>query len=1199
MLCVAAGLLAGGDAFGQTTKVNTDSIRLARQRGIDSSRAAQQERLDSARLARQHVADSMKAFRKHVADSLAAIRDYRESRHFKDSVASVRQARLDSIKSARTAYNDSIRAAQQRVTDSLVAARKAALDSARAAREAYNDSVRVATKRTMDSMYAVRKATMDSIKAIQKQRSDSLAAIRKYRESKRYKDSVALVRQIRLDSTIAARKKINDSAIAARKRALDSATASRKMKADSMTAARTKVSDSLKAVRKIRTDSLAKMKLAREKQKKVNEKKKEERFNLALELKIKKKHEAWSNEKMLKKKWSFPRRFLQNTYTHYNYFFNADRKMEEALNNMQQMRKENYDTLIALFPFDPDRDSTALASDMDSIIQKTSIGIQIHDPRTKWADDLYLLMGQAYYYKGNYSEAATAFRYIIATNQQAKAKEQKKAAGRKKSVDKDVSIVQKEEKGALDFLKRESANNEAVLWLARTYTEGHKEDDAEAILDLIETDKNLPEDMKGRIALEKAYLNLGRNNRKAAASELAIVANDEYMPDWLRTRAAYMSGQLQFENGNYAAAATDFQRVIDLKPKIEMDFYARKNLAYSMINSGGDQQQAAGTLKGLLKDGKYAPYYEQVYYVLGRLSATGNDLDEAVGYLRKSIESPKSTKKQKALSFATLGNVYYTKGNYKDAKLSYDSAAALARYAPNEELITTAAKRAKVLDKIAGPAQTINDQDSLLALAGLSEKEQRNRAKQYIRLLEQRIEDSISKAENAVAGGDVMMDPADPGDGGANWYFSNVALVKQGYNDFKRKWGSRQNVDNWRRAGGAALANNSGGLGSEGEENEETDERGLPTEASLLALIPNTPEKQEQSRKSIQKAYVEMAGTYVNDLEDFPSATRTLDTLDKRFASHDHRAEELYLRYQIALKENRLNDAQQLVDKLLKDHNNTEWAKQVTPSQDTRGLLASANGVSVANYYDETYGLMMQRDYSTVLQRVKDGQKQYNDPVYNNRFVIMEAIALAGAGNYDQADTLLKQFISTHPSDSLRPWAESVMSYVKKNKPIVIKVDGGKDSTAGKVSPGAGSPLDSNAVVPGAGTANLAPPPASYKYDTKAKHYFLFLFNKMESKAMGVKAGLSDYNTFKFSSQGLSANLQMLQPTQGLIVVKSFPTAAHARIYMNSLKGNNTVFREYKPEEYQMGIISEDNYRKLEADKDLQPYLQFYKANYK
>jgi hypothetical protein len=381
---------------------------------------------------------------------------------------------------------------------------------------------------------------------------------------------------------------------------------------------------------------------------------------------------------------------------------------------------------------------------------------------------------------------------------------------------------------------------------------------------------------------------------------------------------------------------------------------------------------------------------------------------------------------------------------------------------------------------------------------------------------------------------------------------------------------------------------------------EETDERGLPTEASLLAAIPNTAEEKEQAHKSIQKAYIDMANAYVKELEDYASGTQTLDTLDRRFANHNHKAEEVYLRYQIALKENRLDQAQRLVEQLMRDHSTSTWAKQVTPSQDTRGLLASANGISVANYYDETYGLMMQREYNTVLERVREGQKQYKDPVYNNRFVIMEAIALAGAGNYGHADTLLKQFISTHPSDSLRPWAESVLSYVKKNTPIVITVPPQSTDTSGSAKqPGGGTtPIPVN-VVPGAGTNIVMPPPASYKYDAKALHYYLFLFNKMESKAMGVKAGLNDFNTFKFNSQNLNSNLQMLQPTQGIIVVKSFPTAAHAKIYMNAVRGSNQIFREYKPDEYQMLIISEDNYRKLEADKDVQPYLQFYKSSYK
>src|ERR1019366_9982399 len=39
-----------------------------------------------------------------------------------------------------------------------------------------------------------------------------------------------------------------------------------------------------------------------------------------------------------------------------------------------------------------------------------------------------------------------------------------------------------------------------------------------------------------------------------------------------------------------------------------------------------------------------------------------------------------------------------------------------------------------------------------------------------------------------------------------DWYFYNTALKSQGYTEFNRNWGKRQNVDNWRRS---SSANNS------------------------------------------------------------------------------------------------------------------------------------------------------------------------------------------------------------------------------------------------------------------------------------------------------------------------------------------------------------------------------------------------------
>lgn len=1164
LIFITAGFGGPGNAFAQQ-RVNTDSLRLARQHILDSTRAEQQRKLDSARLSRQRITDSLKTERKRVADSFAAVRKYRESKHYKDSVASMRQNRLDSIKESRQKVFDSIRAERKRVTDSMVAARK---------------------------------KTTDSLRLIQKKRSDSLSAIRKYRESKRYKDSVALVRQIRLDSLRDARKAYNDSMVAARKKSLDSAAAVRKQYNDSVTASRKKFTDSLKAVRQVRADSLAKIRADREKLKKSQEKKSEEKMKLALELKIKKKREAWSNEKMLKKNWAFPRKFLQNTYTHYNYYFNTDKKMDEALENMQRINKEDYDSLLALFPFNPDRDSARLSADMDSIIQKASVGIQIHDPRTKWADDLYLLLGQAYYYKGNYSEAETAFRYIIAMNQRRKLEEQKKAAAKKKPVSKEVSVVSPDKKSALDFLKHKSVNNEAVLWLARTYTQANKENEAESILDLIESDKNLPDEIRGRLALEKAYLNLGRGNMNAASDNLRIVAEDQAMPTWVRTRAAYLNGQLLAQKGDHEAATRQFRMVVDFQPKIEMDFYARKNLAYSLIALGGNTEEAGEALSKMLKDGKYQPYYEQIYFTLGNLSAETNDPEKAIEYLQKSIESLKSTRKQKALSFASLGNVYYETGAYKNAKSAFDSALVYGRSMDAEPLIASAVKKGSVLGDVVTPLEIIHRQDSLLALAALSEKEQSSIVRRYLRTLQKQRDDSLFRSE----GGDRSAAPAaasSNAEPGNNWYFASTALVQQGYNDFKRKWGNRPNVDNWRRISGMAAAQNNTasnrGAATDLSEEAETEDGDIPTEESLLAAIPNSEADRKKAREAIQKSYLSLADAYINKLDDLTRGKQALDTLERRFPDHPERAEVFYRRYQIALKQNRLHEAQALSEQLRNEFSQSRWAKDLAPAEHTEGLLAS--NIPVANYYDITYQMLQERQYNAVLERARSGQSQYQDSLYRNRFKIMEAIALAGSGKYEKADSLVTEFINTNPKDSLRSWADAVLNYIKSSKPVVPPKTENDSTSKGNILSSVTPPATS---LPGEDNKNAAVAvPAVYTYKPSEEHYFIFYFKKMESKAMGIKAALNDFNTFNYGNQKLESSLDMMREDQGIIVVKPFPSASHAKIYINALKANKQMFKEYRPEEYSLLIISADNFKKLQADKNIIPYLNFYKSKYR
>lgn len=1152
------------DSTRTAQKRYNDSVAAERARILDSTRTAQQRYFDSMRTAREAKMDSAKTARQRVADSLAVIREYRTSKRYKDSVAAVRQARLDSIQLARQVRLDSIKAERQRVTDSIV---------------------------------AVRKAYTDSIKAVQKKRSDSLAAIREYRESKRYKDSVAVVRKMRSDSLKAVRTAYNDSVAAERKRVNDSAAAVRKAYTDSLTASRQAYSDSLKDARKVRTDSLAKLKEKREKDKTVRAKNREEKAMLALELKIKKKREAYNNEQMLKKRWGFPRSVFQNTFTRFNYYFNADQKMDEALDNMQRFRRENYDSLLALFPFNPDRDSAVLAPDMDSIIQKASLGIQIHDPRTKWGDDLYLLLGQAYYYKGDYKNAGDAFKYIVSLRDKKK---------KKKRSDSKSSVVQEEKSGIGKLLSHQSVHNEGILWLSRVLTQQNKGADAESILDLVETDPNFPGSLTGRIALEKSFIRLNQHDYRGAIEPLDVVAKDKQLPDWVRMRAAYISGQLHQQYENYTASAESFDRVLDMHPNIEMDFYAKKNMATSLMLAGGEQEDAIAMLEKILKDGKYSQYYEQVYYLLGRLSINGGSTEEAIAYLRKGIDAPKTTPGQKAVSFATLGDIFYDLKRYQDAKNSYDSASVYMNEAPESNLMNTALRRSVALGKLTGPLDTIRHNDSLLHLATLDEREQRSVIRKYIKLLEDRRADSIFQAENA--GLTAAMKNAGNNNNTnknnyTNWYFSNPALMQKGYNEFKQKWGNRPLADNWRRssAGGFARDNQ----GGDGDEETGMDANGIPTEETLMAAIPKDAESKEKVLADIRKAYVSAANAYVQDLEDYPPALQLLDTLDLRFPKHEYDAEVLYLRYLVALKQNRYDDAGKYSAQLLSEHPDSKWAKLVKPTEDGQGL---DTGEGVVAHYDKTYNLLLDHEYEATIPMAREGREKYNVPVYNERFHLIETIALAMLGEFAGADSLLSAFMARHtdPNDSLRRWAEAVQRYIQDNKsklPVAppqgatAAGGGATDATAA-----GGGVTDATA----AGTVQAPTTPATdgtvgavaYQYDPNEEHLVIFSFKNMEQRTKGVQVAIEDFNKFKFGSLQLQTNINMLNATDGVISVKSFTNRNQAVIYQNSLKKTSQIFREYKAGEYEVMMISSSNFNKLMAGKDLQGYIRFYKSKY-
>ena len=110
------------------------------------------------------------------------------------------------------------------------------------------------------------------------------------------------------------------------------------------------------------------------------------------------------SEKSDQKKFTLPRRFIQNTATHYNYFFNANNKLNEVLERAKEAYKDDYSKLLPFYNYS--LDATAADSiQLDSITYKASTGIALHDLRNDWVDNLYILWGAAFYLQKKFDSA--------------------------------------------------------------------------------------------------------------------------------------------------------------------------------------------------------------------------------------------------------------------------------------------------------------------------------------------------------------------------------------------------------------------------------------------------------------------------------------------------------------------------------------------------------------------------------------------------------------------------------------------------------------------------------------------------------------------------------------------------------------------------------------------------------------------------
>ena len=569
---------------------------------------------------------------------------------------------------------------------------------------------------------------------------------------------------------------------------------------------------------------------------------------------------------------------------------NGNIAYDEGLKAIRDANTDDYSRVLYLYPVSNHTAAQAGASQMDKTIDKCRKCIKLHsikskpkrnpkkanDPKYKlWLqseefnknmDLAWLRLGQAEFHKGDFLGAVSTFNYIINHYQN------------------DPDMIA-----------------QCQLWVARAYAELGWQYEAEDMLNRVQIDALSRKHAKLYSAVKADVLLHGEHYHEAIP--FVKIALPHEKRKICRPRFAYVLGQLYEMEGKKDDAISAYKSVVRMAPPNEMDFNARIRMA----ELGG--KNSLRKLRTMTKQTKFKDRLDQIYGAMGNIYLSVPDTAKALEMYEKAIAESTQGGTAKAAILVRAGDIYFEQRAYVNAQPCYREAVTILT-AENSDY-PRIQKRSEVLDELIVSYTQAQLQDSLQKLSHMTEAEQRAIVDKIIAdLIEAEKADSVKQAEEALAiargdDGPRSVNTANMLGGGGNqkaeWYFYNPQLVKQGQQEWRRRWGTRPLEDNWRRKNkqvvisdemSAALNEENDGMSADSLATDSTAVPAPKIETDThkpeyyLQQIPRTEQDFAASDSLWREAMVALYYIYRDKLEDEELAQETLRALDARFGNH-------------------------------------------------------------------------------------------------------------------------------------------------------------------------------------------------------------------------------------------------------------------------------------------------------------------------
>jgi len=583
---------------------------------------------------------------------------------------------------------------------------------------------------------------------------------------------------------------------------------------------------------------------------------------------------------------------MKSISSKYNILYNGDLFLNEGLDQLRNSYKDNFWDIIPVIvdnnitnslPEYPTKNFLKSEEKAIKVIQKMG---DSRNSASNYINDAYLLLGKSRFYDKRYISSLQAFNYIL-----------------KQDVKSNIWL-------------------EAFYWRTLIYINLQQYELAKSSLEKELEDNKISKRNLSLLYDSMSELHYKKGDYAALIKSLKKAVKHSSSQEQIR-RSYFIIAQSFMNLNKNDSASVYFQKSIDTKANNFTDIYLDANLKLSLLKK---QQIDDNYFDRMLRQPRNLMALSKINYYYALNSYEKGNYNDSEMQLKKSLKQIDDDKNLKVKAYNKLFEINLDRKDYLNASNYLDSVL---------NIIDTNTKDFFVLNKKREKLNSITDLekqnkliDSLLYLSTLDSI----KLKEFLTVGEDKFEmiKDEKKSNQKTLG---------------LFYFNNQTAIENGKKQFKRLWGNRNRIENWRLISQNVFISEKNSNRSNETKSNKLDSNNFDTKS-----IPYMKYQKDSLNKIKNYNYFKI-GLYLYEyFNDFSTSENSLLKVDPNMVSENDYLQSRYYLYKIYSSPEFKNDEKSkgLKKLILKNYPNAIYAKILD-----NDVTADNNDFNVEEFFEE------------------------------------------------------------------------------------------------------------------------------------------------------------------------------------------------------------------------------------------------------